>query len=195
MAEYGNNFDYGMSPLYKDEGSVYIPPVPPNGFEDDLSFEGDIKIVPDQGIINCSDIQVADRDLLRDAGFETAILVSLFTDRRADPDDVLPDNTDDKSGWWGDTLNEENDKDGSRIWLVGRSKNIPDILPMIEGYIIEALQWMIDDQIASTINVSLERRGMSEVTISLEIVRPIKSETISYKYYYNWEYQKIVRAA
>lgn len=196
MPPYGENYDYGNSPRYKDEGDEFIPDIiGEEEFLDELAFEGDIKIVPDSGMIELADIQMADRDLLRDPGFETAILMSLFTNRRADPDDILPDNTDDKEGWWGDILNEDGDQDGSRLWLIGRHKNTTEVLPRAEEYITEALQWMVDDKIADKVKVTINRLDMMSIQFSIEIYRPLKSNTITYKYYYNWEAQKAGRVA
>ncbi|NCB53153.1 MAG: hypothetical protein EOM54_14955, partial [Clostridia bacterium] len=39
-------------------------------------------------------------DLSSDKGLETAVIVSLFTDRRADGEE-LPPNEKTKRGWWG----------------------------------------------------------------------------------------------
>jgi phage gp46-like protein len=37
-----------------------------------------------------ADLAMIDSDLASDRGLETAVLLSLFTDRRAEPDDVPP---------------------------------------------------------------------------------------------------------
>ena len=48
-----------------------------------------------------------------------AVVISLFTWRRAEPDD----NADVPMGWWGDTWPAvQNDRYGSRLWLLQRSK-------------------------------------------------------------------------
>jgi len=49
-----------------------------------------------------------------------AVIISLFTWRRANPDDVLPAG-DDRQGWFGDTFAEvRGDRIGSRLWLLSR---------------------------------------------------------------------------
>lgn len=46
-----------------------------------------------------------------------AVVISLFTWRRAQPDD----NADQPNGWWGDTWPAvQNDRYGSRLWLLQR---------------------------------------------------------------------------
>src|SRR5437868_6146739 len=71
---------------------------------------------------------------------QTAILISLFTDRIADPSDVIPDGTSDPRGWWGDEGQAENI--GSRLWLLSRKKQTQETLQRAYDYIVEALQWM-----------------------------------------------------
>jgi phage gp46-like protein len=92
------------------------------------------------------------------AGHElvTAVLISLFTDRVATPDDVVPDasrKSRDPRGWWGDTAPYPI---GSRLWLLERAKRTPGTLALAQGYIAEALKWMVDDHAASKIDVGVE---------------------------------------
>ena len=50
-----------------------------------------------------------------------AVVISLFTWRRAEPDD----NADVPMGWWGDTWPAvQNDRYGSRLWLLYRVQRI-----------------------------------------------------------------------
>lgn len=120
----------------------------------------DIKISWDVGLME-GDFSIEDEDLESDNGLETAVIISLFTDRRARDDDELPDpNNLDKRGWWGDLVAEvEDDQIGSRLWLLERSKTTPDILVKAKEYAEEALQWMISDNAAMKIEVEAERQG------------------------------------
>ncbi|HAY4364021.1 TPA: phage tail protein, partial [Escherichia coli] len=71
-----------------------------------------------------------------------AVVISLFTWRRAEPDD----NADVPMGWWGDTWPAvQNDRYGSRLWLLQRSKLTNQLVQTVRGYIRECLQWMTDD--------------------------------------------------
>lgn len=83
---------------------------------------------------------------------QTAVLISLFTDRQADPDDVIPDGSGDPRGWPGDM--DEDVKIGSRLWLLDRAKQTEETRQRATGYIVEALQWMIDDGVAAKIDVA-----------------------------------------
>lgn len=86
-------------------------------------------------------------DLATVAGLTTAVIISLFTDRQADPDDVLPDGGTDRRGWWADTTM------GSRLWLLSREKEISAVLGKARQYAEEALAWLLDDGVASAVTV------------------------------------------
>lgn len=75
----------------------------------------------------------------------TAILLCLFTWRRAEPFDVLPSGVDPK-GWWGDAIDLEDDetKIGSRLWLLLRSPLNDATCTLAEQYAVEALQPLVD---------------------------------------------------
>ncbi|MBB5414114.1 phage GP46 family protein [Paraburkholderia atlantica] len=85
---------------------------------------------------------------------QTAILISLFTDRMAEPDDVIPDGSGDPRGWWGDA--GESVPIGSRLWLLSRAKQTQETLQKAYDYIVEALQWLIDDGVVAKFDVRVE---------------------------------------
>ena len=43
-------------------------------------------------------------DLVAEGSLRTAVILSLFLDRRAEDDDILPNGSDDRRGWWADTV-------------------------------------------------------------------------------------------
>lgn len=98
-------------------------------------------------------------DLVKDSGLESAVLISLFTDKRASLDDTLPDEESSRRGWWGDQALPviEDDEIGSHLWLLERSKTTDVVLVQAKQYAKDALQWMIDDDIVSKIEVDVER--------------------------------------
>lgn len=98
------------------------------------------------------DWQVSGGALASGDDLTTAVLISLFTDRRANADDVLPDGSTDRRGWWGDL--DQDVPIGSRLWLLSRSKLTPAVALTAKGYINEALRWMLDDGVAAAINTS-----------------------------------------
>lgn len=82
----------------------------------------------------------------------TSVIISLFTDRQARPDDIIPDGTTDRRGWPED----EDVPIGSRLWLLDRAKQTDETLRRAHDYIVEALQWLIDDGVAAAIDVRTE---------------------------------------
>ena len=88
---------------------------------------------------------------------QTAVWMSLFTDRRAAPDDVLTDGTDDRRGWWADAYCEKSL--GSRLWLLDRAKHLPETLRLAETYAREALAWLVEDEVAARVDVTAEWGG------------------------------------
>lgn len=182
---FGENFDYGNSPLYMDDGEV--TPITTTTLEAQ-EFEGDIKLFLDKGVAATADIQMGDREVVRDPGLETAVMISLLTDRRAGVDDEIPDSTDDRRGWWGDALAEAGDADGSLLWLDTRLKLLPTTLATLEDHAKKALQWMLDDGVAKEIRVKVALISAVEAALALELVRPDGSVD-KFRYQYNWNKQ------
>lgn len=110
---------------------------------------------------------VAAPGLAQEDGLETAVILSIFTDRRAHADDALPSG-DDRRGWWADAYAEvEGDRWGSRLWLLDRSKQMPDVLRKAEEYTQEALRWLIEDRVVQTVQCAAEvvRDGVMGLTV------------------------------
>ncbi|MGY1918772.1 phage GP46 family protein [Pseudomonas tolaasii] len=85
-----------------------------------------------------------------------AVLISLFTWRRAATDDAVDDG--ERFGWWGDSFpTVADDRIGSRLWLLRRVKLTRQTQLDAEFYAREALQWLIDDGHCSAIDVVSER--------------------------------------
>ena len=98
--------------------------------------------------IGAGDICIVGADLGNDDGLETAVLLSLFTDRRVRPEE-LPPGVSWRRGWWGDGLNDDQDQTGSKLWLLHRAKRTPDLLVRARGYASEALAWLVGDGVAT----------------------------------------------
>jgi phage gp46-like protein len=87
----------------------------------------------------------------------TAVIISLFTDRRAGPDDVLPAGCTDARGWLGAELMQdgyaEPDDWGSTLWLLYAGKVTPDVLSRAQYAAQQALGWLVRDGIAIKVEV------------------------------------------
>lgn len=116
-------------------------------------------IVPDNdGETTDFDWLLCGPDLESDDSLRTAVIISLFSDRLANADDVLPSNDGDRRGWWGDLPIDSSapgpdDYIGSRLWLLERCTNAPANAVAAAAYAKEALQWLIDDGVAQSVAV------------------------------------------
>ena len=119
------------------------------------------------------DALIVGADLASETGLATAIYISLFTDRRANDDDVLPDNSNDRRGWWGDAFAEvKGDKIGSRLWLLKRSKLTADVCRRAEDYAGESLAWLVEDGVAKSVTVTAEVQTAHTLALEVTITRP-----------------------
>lgn len=144
---------------------------------------GDIAIV--WGDVD-GDLSVSDDDLLADEGLVTAVLLSLFVDRRAEPDDVLPSGDADRRGWLGDEFAAvEGDRYGSRLWLLDRAKRTPGIAREAEGYVREAVAWMLEDKVSDRVEVTVTDKPQA-LLFDLQIFRPGADDPVAFKFAHVW---------
>jgi phage gp46-like protein len=147
----------------------------------------DIKIKFKKADLNF-DLVFANNDLATDAGLESAVIVSLFSDRRISDDELPPGQTD-KKGWWGDAVDPtQNDLTGSKLWLLAREKQTEEVLQRAQEYAEQALQWLLDDGVASVVKVSTSYPQDGSILISADITRPDKI-VVSYAFNIIWEGQ------
>lgn len=108
------------------------------------------------------------------------VLISLFTDRAANPDDALPAGQEDRRGWFADTSTE---KMGSRFWLDEGAAVDDDTLLRNRHYAEEALSHMTRDGLATSIEIDMdivtdetrpsEARLESEIRVRLDRARGV----------------------
>jgi phage gp46-like protein len=114
------------------------------------------------------------------------VKVALLTDRRSDEDEILPDpDSSDRRGWWGD-FDAQSIWDGWQIgcknWLLLRAKILPadaqegSTLVRAEHYTREALQPMIDKRICTSIDVEVERVGLTRIDVIVRVYRGPRQE-------------------
>jgi phage gp46-like protein len=132
------------------------------------------------------DVALIDGDLATDDGLRTAVALSLLCDRLAEPDDIIPDGTDNRRGWWADAIADiEGDKWGSRLWLLGREKELPEVRRRAEAYAREALDWLLEDGVATEIDVTAETLGRDVLWLKVIIKRGDGSR-LADRYQYVW---------
>ncbi|WP_334469433.1 phage GP46 family protein [Arsenophonus sp. PmNCSU2021_1] len=98
-----------------------------------------------------------------------AVIISLFTWRRAEPDD----DTDTPFGWWGDTWpTVQNDRIGSRLHLLKRSTLTNQTAQKAKEYIAQALTWMTDDGLALRVDIEVVRSGIDRLMATVILTLP-----------------------
>lgn len=121
-----------------------------------------------------ADLAVANGDFVTDSGLQTAITISLLTDRTALPGDVLPDNFGPR-GWWGDAYLPR--PIGSRLWLLRRSVLTQNTLVTAQDYAMEALQWLLDDGVAGAVSVAATQIGLNALQLAITITQNGSAQT------------------
>ena len=106
-----------------------------------------------------------------EATLQTAILISLFTNKRAGKDIALPLGQDNRQGWVGaaftrDALGEDW---GSLLWTIYISKSTTQILERARFYAQEALAWLVRDGLAERVLVDAEWHGKLSQRLALRV--------------------------
>lgn len=107
-----------------------------------------------------ADLVLLNGDLAVDEGLESAVLLSLFTDRRARE---LPAGELDPRGWWPDS---PDDRWGSLLWTLTRGKLTRETVERARAYCREALAWAVEDGILERVEVGVTS---SDTLLLLEI--------------------------
>jgi phage gp46-like protein len=137
-----------------------------------------------------ADLVTIDDDVASDRGLMTAVILSLFTDRRAEDDDVPPSgDSGDRRGWWADQFaSVGGDRIGSRLWLIDRSTLTNETLLKATQYVTEALQWMIDDKVVASIPVTVTRMSAPDgIMIAGELLQPGR-DSVSFRFAHTWSH-------
>ena len=107
--------------------------------------------------------------MTREESLHRAVTISLFTWRRAGPDDAVDDS--DRKGWWADSVpSVAGDKIGSRLWLLQRRTLVADTLKDAEAYANEALAWLVDDGVLTRVTVTAERQGNDRMNLRVTLI-------------------------
>jgi len=128
-------------------------------------------------------------NILVSGRLDTAVMISLFTRKLVDDDETLPDHKDDRGGWWADPYYDvKNHYIGSKLWLLGRFKATQAVLNLAKIYAQEALQWLIDDGIAESVNVEVERQKLDYSDLLALKVNILKPSDPASKWSGIWEF-------
>lgn len=135
------------------------------------------------------DLVIENGDLKADNGLQTASLISMFSDKRITLEE-LPRGYTDQRGWWADAIADvEDDKIGSKFWVLVANGKLSDKSPIeLENIMRDAFEWLLDDGIAASVDVSAARDGSNNIVGSATISKP-SGQNIPFKFI--WDGQKL----
>ncbi|MBO2656065.1 phage GP46 family protein [Shewanella algae] len=140
------------------------------------------------------DIELGSGGILEDDGWFTTVFIMLFSNRRANADDVLPDTNMDAQGWPGDSYFDY--PIGSRLWLLSREKVLPGVLHRAKDYALEALAPLIEMKMAKSVEVEARtwyQPGSREPWLRLDArITKADDEVLPYGFSLRWEGQYAV---
>ena len=119
-------------------------------------------------------------DIATEESFDTAILYSIYGERRASHEEVIDHPR--RRGWIGNDADFEN---GSKLWLFEQSRLTRSNLSRIEDEARKALQWMVDDRLAVSIGSVTATVSGNGITLTLNIER--SRDKIDRRSYNLWE--------
>jgi phage gp46-like protein len=101
------------------------------------------------------DISFTDGDFTLTDGLDTALILSVYCERRADASEVSTPNL--QRGWWGNLFSlKQNFEQGSKLWLLYQSRNTQLTLNRAIAYAQDAFSWMVEDGLLDNVEVNGE---------------------------------------
>jgi len=106
------------------------------------------------------DWQISGTSLKDDDQLFNAVMLCLFTDKRARDDATLPGDDDDPRGWWGNYVDVDSaageQELGSHLWLFERVAMTDENLKGIEDAVRDALLPLVNSGMVASTSVSVE---------------------------------------
>lgn len=128
------------------------------------------------------DLNVVDQDFEAEDGFNTAIIVSLFTDARA-PASAVPSAMR-RRGWVGNILTADINRSlGGLLWLYDQARITQEILNQLTIEAQNSLDWMVKDGIARDVTAEVTNETKRGIVVNIEIVT---LEGVSQRYAVLW---------
>ncbi|MDI9407681.1 MAG: phage GP46 family protein [Candidatus Pacebacteria bacterium] len=134
------------------------------------------------------DLAIINGDLAVDDGIATAIVLSLFSDRRASPAELMAFArgsivSDDPRGWPLETVAGETPRRfGSRIWLLTRDKQTDETRRAVIDAAAEALAWLKSERLVKAVAVDgvWRRPELLELTVTVT-----RTDGVTQSYFYS----------
>jgi phage gp46-like protein len=108
----------------------------------------------------------------------TAVILSIFTDRRCPPDHPLAKYADignggDPRGYWGDGIDVRTDLGedalGSLFWLLERSVKTEETKRWAQAILEDCLAWIVTQDVAASVTVEIGDYGASGISFGIAI--------------------------
>jgi phage gp46-like protein len=146
---------------------------------------GDVRIIWDPATAR-GDLNMVGGAIELGHDLETAVLISVFTDLAADPDDILlPGQAADPRGWWADSLT--GDPIGTKLWQIFARTTSQDTLNWARDQVSKALTWMIADGVAAAVEVDAQYIARGALGLRITITEPSGRRTA---FSYAWDQEK-----
>ena len=100
-------------------------------------------------------LRIENSDLIADNTIATAIVNSLLIDKRYN----------NEQGFWGDVLLGRSI--GSLLWTLERATINDTTIALIKQYSTDALQWLLDQKMISSIDVSVYRQSTNRINLDI----------------------------
>lgn len=107
----------------------------------------------------------ADGDIETADFFDTAILYSIFGEKRASSDEVVEPQL--RRGWIGN----DDFENGSKIWLFSQARLTRSVINRIEDEAMRSLEWLVEDGLAVSIDQASVNFSDGKLALSLTIRR------------------------
>ncbi len=109
-----------------------------------------------------------DGDLKGSNSIDTAVLMSLFTDKRASSDEISEPGQ--RRGWFGNLFNDDITYEiGSLIWLYSNQGRLDDeLVNNLNDKALDSLNWMITDNVVNDIKANSSITSNNQVTLNLK---------------------------
>ena len=139
----------------------------------------DIKLIATE--VGDYDISFIKGDIELTSTIDTALLMSIYCERRADFSEVALSKY--RRGWCGNVLLYDLLFEiGSKLWLLKQSRVIPHNLERAKRYALEALQWMIAKDIFDKIFVNTSYGSANDMLINIKTVKSNNTKEYSLSY-------------
>ena len=101
------------------------------------------------------DISFENGDIKTIQGFETALMMSIYGEKRAASSEIPSPQF--RRGWWGNEALDFDDYEiGSKLWLLSQARETQNTLNNAKTYVLDSLQWMIDDGFLDSVEVKAQ---------------------------------------